>query len=89
MMNIYWIYYYLLVNALAFLVAGADKMKAVNQMWRIKESRLHLLSFLGGVFGMALAMKLFHHKINKKNFVAITALAATLHVIIILYTTLY
>jgi uncharacterized membrane protein YsdA (DUF1294 family) len=75
--------YYLFVNALALTVSGIDKIKARRTKWRVKESTLYLLSFLGGAFGMALSMVLFRHKTQKVKFIMIVSLAVVLHLFII------
>jgi|LGVF01.1.fsa_nt_gb uncharacterized membrane protein YsdA (DUF1294 family) len=74
------IYYYLIINLVAFLAMVIDKMKAVNQKWRIKENSLHLLSFAGGVFGTIISMITLRHKIRKSGFVFITFLALLIHI---------
>ena len=50
------------MSALAFLLYGIDKHRAQNGDWRIKESLLLGVSFLGGSIGSLLAMKAFRHK---------------------------
>ncbi len=75
--------YYLFINALTLIVSGIDKIKAKRAKWRIKESTLYLLSFLGGAFGMALSMVLFRHKIQKTKFIIIVSLAFILHLFLI------
>jgi uncharacterized membrane protein YsdA (DUF1294 family) len=84
-MNEYIVTYYLLINALAMVVTGIDKIKARRTKWRIKESTLYLLSFLGGAFGMVLSMVLFRHKTQKAKFTMIVSLAVVLHLFIIGY----
>ena len=49
-------------NALAFLLMGLDKWKAVRGAWRISEQMLFLFPLLGGAPGGTLGMFLFHHK---------------------------
>lgn len=56
-----------LVNSLAFILYGMDKIKAVNNEWRISEKRLLRVSLIGP-FGGWLGMKLFRHKIKKPRF---------------------
>lgn len=56
--------YYALIgsNALAFLLMGIDKWKAVRGAWRLSEKLLFLFPLLGGAPGGTLGMYLFHHK---------------------------
>lgn len=55
-------WYLLIVNVLAILVFGWDKLCAKKDRWRVPEPRLMLLAFLGGSLGALLAMKVFRHK---------------------------
>ncbi len=74
------IYYYLIINLVAILAMAIDKIKAVNDKWRIKENSLHFLSFAGGVFGTIISMITLRHKIRKSGFVFITFLALLIHI---------
>lgn len=56
-----------LVNSAAFILYGMDKIKAVNNEWRISEKRLLRVSLIGP-FGGWLGMKIFRHKIKKPKF---------------------
>ena len=60
--------YLLAINAAAFCAFALDKYKAVRGMWRIRESTLLGLSFLGGAAGGYAAMLLFRHKTRKGRF---------------------
>jgi uncharacterized membrane protein YsdA (DUF1294 family) len=80
--------YYWIINALAFILSGMDKVKAKKGKWRFKEKFLHLFSFLGGAFGMFAAMVLFRHKINKRFFIVMTAMAFAIHGFILGYVLL-
>ncbi|MDP3387549.1 MAG: DUF1294 domain-containing protein [Eubacteriales bacterium] len=82
-MKNYLMNYYLLINFSTLIISGIDKIKARRTKWRIKESTLYLLSFLGGAFGMVLSMALFRHKTRKTNFILIVTLAFVLHVFIL------
>ena len=46
----------LLVNIVAFAAYGIDKRKAQKNKWRIPESTLLLLVFIGGSLGALLGM---------------------------------
>ena len=56
------IYYLLIINAVAFIVYGIDKLKARKGRWRISEATLLLLALVGGSIGSWLGMKVWHHK---------------------------
>lgn len=56
------IYYLLIINAVAFIVYGIDKLKARKDRWRIPEATLLLLALVGGSIGSWLGMKVWHHK---------------------------
>lgn len=62
------IIYLSLINVVAFCCYGIDKRKAIKSKWRIPEARLILLAALGGAFGAALGMIVFHHKTRKTKF---------------------
>ncbi|HBH11513.1 MAG: Putative membrane protein [Clostridiales bacterium 38_11] len=75
--------YYLFINTLTLIISGIDKIKAKHAKWRIKESTLYMLSFLGGAFGMVISMLLFRHKTQKNKFIVIISLAFALHLFIL------
>jgi uncharacterized membrane protein YsdA (DUF1294 family) len=56
------IYYLLVINAVAFIVYGIDKLKARKGRWRIPEATLLLLAIVGGSVGAWFGMKAWHHK---------------------------
>ena len=62
------LYYLLVVNVLTFVVFGLDKWKARQGRWRVPEATLLGLAAVGGSVGAWLAMRLFHHKTQKKKF---------------------
>lgn len=79
----YFILYLLIINLLSFIMFFIDKRKAIKDKWRIKESTLHFVSFVGGVFGSIFAMYLFHHKTKKLPFIFVTALALIMDVAVL------
>ena len=60
--------FYACMSMLAFALYGIDKNRAKNNRWRIKESVLLGVSFLGGSVGALLGMKAFRHKTRHKYF---------------------
>ena len=61
-------YYLLAINAVAFIMYGIDKYKAMKAKWRIPEATLLLLDVLGGSIGAWMGMKVWHHKTMHKKF---------------------
>ncbi|WP_417899369.1 DUF1294 domain-containing protein [Bacillus haimaensis] len=53
---------YILINILAFLLMKVDKKRAVNHEWRIAESKLWTVSFIGGALGAWMGMRTYRHK---------------------------
>ena len=80
--------YYSAVNLIALLFYGIDKKRAVHGDWRIPETTLILLAFLGGALGALLGMKVFHHKTRKWKFRILVPLALILHVLVLYGLTL-
>ena len=64
----YLLLYLLLVNAAAFVLMLADKLKAQNGMWRIPERTLMGSALLGGSIGALMGMYLFRHKTRHPKF---------------------
>ncbi|MGO4905322.1 DUF1294 domain-containing protein [Flavobacterium sp. W20_MBD1_R3] len=62
------IWYFTLINLVAFSIIGVDKKFAVEQKWRISERLLLLASVIGGTIGSGLAMLFFRHKTSKMSF---------------------
>ncbi|HRY36715.1 MAG TPA: DUF1294 domain-containing protein [Candidatus Magasanikbacteria bacterium] len=62
------IWYLVIINLVTFFVYGLDKAKAEGQSWRVKETKLLLLAFIGGTIGAIAGMKIFRHKTKKVGF---------------------
>ena len=60
--------YLVIVNILGFAVMYIDKQKAKKGSWRIKESTIFVITFLGGGVGTILGMYVFRHKTKKLKF---------------------
>lgn len=56
------------VNGLAFLMFRIDKDRAIQGEWRVSESTLLILAFIGGWFGAKAAQRRFRHKTRKEPF---------------------
>ena len=70
-------------SAIAFVLYGIDKRRAIRKQPRISERTLHLLSMLGGWPGAHLAQRLFHHKTLKVSFRLVFWFTVAVHLIII------
>lgn len=79
------IFYYLIINAVGFVLMCLDKHFAKKRMWRIPEATLMTVSALGGCFGCFLAMKIAHHKTKKIKFSAGVPLCILVHVAFLVY----
>lgn len=55
-------YYYVIINIIAFCLMGADKRRAKKKMWRISEKTLFAAALLGGALGATVGMNTFRHK---------------------------
>lgn len=64
----------LTVNVVTFAFYGADKLKARKKKWRIPESTLLWLAFMGGALGALLGMLTFRHKTRHRKFVTLVPL---------------
>ena len=60
--------YLVLVNACAFALMLADKLKAKTGAWRIPEAALLTTAVLGGSVGAIMGMFLFRHKTRHLKF---------------------
>ena len=69
------------MSIIAFFTYLADKRKAKQNKWRIKESVLLGLGFFGGATGALLAMNLFRHKTKHWYFWAVNVIGLMIHII--------
>ena len=67
MTDFFW-YYIFVVNLLAFCMYGVDKRKAMKNRWRIPETTLLGVAFIGGSIGAWAGMKTFRHKTKHWKF---------------------
>ena len=72
--------YLVIMNIAGVAVMAADKKKAKNNSWRIKESTLFLVSLLGGSLGTLIGMYAFRHKTKHWYFVLGMPLILLLHI---------
>lgn len=69
------------VNFIAFAAFGIDKMKAEAGSWRVQESTLLWLAFLGGTPGAYAGRAAFRHKTRKQPFCRYLHMIAVLQVL--------
>ena len=60
--------YLIIVNAAAFLLMLADKLKAKRGAWRIPEATLLGIAVVGGSIGALIGMYCFRHKTRHLKF---------------------
>jgi len=60
--------YFLIINAVGFVLMLADKRKAQKKLWRIPESTLLTVSAIGGSVGCLAGMYTFRHKTKHLKF---------------------
>ncbi len=77
--------YLISINIFSGLFFTIDKIKAINNKFRIPEIFLHFLELCGGVFITIFLMFLIRHKKNKFNFYIISYLILILWIIILIY----
>lgn len=73
----YWmpLIYLIIINLTAFFAMRFDKRKARQNEWRVTETTLHIIGFIGGAIGIFAGMLHFRHKTQKKSFKAIALIA--------------
>ena len=62
------IIYLLIINAVGFLLMLADKRKSIKKQWRIPESTLLTIGWIGGSLGCIIGMRLVRHKTRHLKF---------------------
>ena len=68
------------MSVIAFFTYIADKKKAKNNSWRIRESVLLGLGIFGGALGALTAMEFFRHKTKHWYFWAVNIIALIFHI---------
>lgn len=60
--------YVLAINIVTYLLYVYDKKAAIHHQWRIKETILHVVMFIGGTIGAIIGQKQLRHKTQKRSF---------------------
>lgn len=55
-------WYLAIINIVAVVVYGWDKLCAIRKWWRVPEMTLLAIALIGGSIGAIVAMRLFRHK---------------------------
>lgn len=71
------------VSIASFFTYGYDKSIAGRSVTRVPEVVLHLLTALGGTLGSFVAMRLFHHKTQKRSFQMVFWVIVAIQVVVI------
>ena len=83
------IFYYVVVNLVAFIMYGIDKNRAIKKEWRISEKSQILVSLAGGAFGALLGMHVIRHKTRHIKFQLIIPLTVIVHFVVIYFLIKY
>ena len=75
-------YYLIAINLIGFLIMYIDKIKAINNDYRIPEKNLFFICIIGGSLGLLMGMYKFHHKTKHNKFVYGVPLILILNIII-------
>lgn len=78
------IYYLILINAVAFVLMLVDKHKARKNLWRIPEAVLVTSAILGGSVGVLAGMYLVRHKTKHLKFTIGIPVILSLQVILLI-----
>lgn len=73
------------INFVTFLAYYLDKRAAVRGQWRVPESNLHTLEFLGGWGGALLAQHIFSHKTKKKSYQTTFVMVVALELAVVFF----
>lgn len=74
---------FLILNVWTFMVFGFDKLRAEAGTWRISESTLLTLAFVGGSAGAIAGRRFFRHKTRKQPFSSNLDIIVGLHVVLL------
>lgn len=80
--------FFSILNAIAFVLTGYDKIVAQKNKRRIPETTLLAFVFFGGTLGSGLAMLLFRHKTSKTSYLLKFWLIVILQVLAICFVAL-
>ena len=79
--------YFLIINAIGFVIMLIDKQKAKKKKWRIPERHLMSIAGAGGSLGVLLGMFVWRHKTKHLKF--LLGVPALLIMQILIFITAY
>ena len=77
--------YLILINLVGFTAMFLDKRRARRGAFRIPESTLFTIAFMGGSLGSLIGMYLFHHKTRHRSFTVVIPLLLILQLFILIF----
>ncbi|MCI6812822.1 MAG: DUF1294 domain-containing protein [Lachnospiraceae bacterium] len=77
--------YLILINLVGFTAMFLDKRRARRGAFRIPESTLFTIAFMGGSLGSLIGMYLFHHKTRHRSFTVGIPLLLILQLFILIF----
>ena len=75
----------LFLSLVAFFLYAVDKSRARRGAWRIRESLLLGVGFVGGALGALLAMRIFRHKTKHGYFYVVNYLGLVWQIALLVY----
>lgn len=60
--------YFIIINAVGFMLMGIDKKRSQKGQWRVPEIRFWTIGILGGSIGLYMGMKTYRHKTKHNAF---------------------
>lgn len=81
--------YFLLISVVSIVVTVHDKNAAMKNKWRVKESTLLFLGFIGGAVFMLLTMLVIRHKTKKAKFMVPMPLFAIIQIVALVLAFMY
>jgi uncharacterized membrane protein YsdA (DUF1294 family) len=79
------VWVYCVLSVTNFAVYAWDKSAARREAWRVSETKLHLLSLLGGWPGAIFAQQLLRHKSSKATFRALFWITVAVNLTVLIY----
>lgn len=81
--------YFLLISVISIIVTVHDKNAAKKNKWRVPESTLLFLGFIGGATFMFITMFIIRHKTKKAKFMVPLPLFAVVHLVALVLAFIY
>ena len=81
--------YFLLISLVSIIVTVHDKNAAKKNKWRVPESTLLFLGFIGGAAFMFITMLIIRHKTKKAKFMVPLPLFAVVHLVALVLAFMY